>query len=62
MGLEQASCALVGAQLGKNFPGQAMIYYKSFQVITFWMTVISTLMFYTYRENIIRLYTDIDSI
>ena len=57
MGLEQATCALVGQQLGRNAPVQARIYYRSFRYIAFWFIVITTILFWVLRVQIINLFT-----
>jgi Na+-driven multidrug efflux pump len=48
---------MVGAQLGRNAPVQARVYYRSFRYIAFWFIVVTTILFWALRVQIINLFT-----
>ena len=62
MGLEQASCALVGRYLGRNDPVQAMKYYKSFIIVNAVIICSAALFVYLNSHWVINVHTDIVSI
>ena len=57
IGLEQASCTLIGRQIGKGDVQKAKLFYKSFQWITTCMVATTSILVYFLKERIISLFT-----
>ena len=62
IGLEQASCTLIGRQIGKGDVPKAKQFYKTFQRITAAMVATTSLLVYFFKEKIVSLFTGDQSV
>lgn len=58
IGLEQASCALVGWQIGKGDIEKAREFYDSFKIVTACLLFITSTCIYLFKEPLVRMFTD----
>ena len=58
IGLEQASCALVGWQIGKGDIPKAREFYDSFKIVTTCILLISCSIIYSCKEPLVEMFTD----
>ena len=57
-GMMQASCAVVGQQIGAGDEGMARMLYKSFQIVAGTMIIFVMVLQYIWREEIVNAYTE----
>eukprot|EP00355_Strombidium_rassoulzadegani_P002115 CAMPEP_0168610500 /NCGR_PEP_ID=MMETSP0449_2-20121227/1821_1 /TAXON_ID=1082188 /ORGANISM="Strombidium rassoulzadegani, Strain ras09" /LENGTH=137 /DNA_ID=CAMNT_0008650811 /DNA_START=816 /DNA_END=1229 /DNA_ORIENTATION=- len=57
VGYEQASCSLIGQEIGRGRVDKARLYLTTFQFLTTPVLIITSLAVYFEREAIIRLFT-----
>lgn len=62
MGLDQASSAIIGRQIGENNVPKARLYFKTFQFIAFVIILVVMWFQYTFQEQIVSIYTNIPQV
>jgi Na+-driven multidrug efflux pump len=62
IGLETASCTIVGQEIGKGDVVKAKEYYRLFSIVTVIMISCTSLCVYIFKEQIVKLFTDKENI
>lgn len=57
IGLEQASCALVGQEIGKADVPNAKLYYRAFEIITTIILICTSTLVYVFSDALISIFT-----
>ena len=57
IGLEQASCALVGQEIGKGDVPNAKLYYRAFEIITTLILICTSTLVYVFSDALISIFT-----
>jgi len=57
IGLEQASCALVGQEIGKGDVPNAKLYYRAFEIITTIILICTSTLVYLFSDALISIFT-----
>ena len=58
IGLETASCTIVGQEIGKGNVAKAKEYYRLFSILTVIIVTFTSLNVFLFKEQILRLFTD----